>query len=97
MRWVEQIGEGVDLREKRRPGLERERPGGRGALRPATQRVVLDEQCELHLSLIRKAESWSAWVAPQIKCPDGDFNSGQDLRVTGSSPESGSLVGVEPA
>ena len=37
------------------------------------------------------------WVAQSIRCPTFDFGSGCDLRVLRSSPESQSMLGVEPA
>ena len=38
-----------------------------------------------------------AWVAQSVKHPTFDFCSGHDLRVMGSSPTSGSALGVDPA
>ena len=40
---------------------------------------------------------WGIWLAHLVKCLTLDFGSGHDLRVLGSSPVSGSLLGVEPA
>ena len=38
-----------------------------------------------------------AWVAQSTERPILDFGSGHDPRVMGSSPPSGSALGVEPA
>ena len=41
--------------------------------------------------------SRGAWVAQSVECPTLAFGSGHDLTVVSSSPESGSVLSVEPA
>ena len=36
-------------------------------------------------------------MAQSVKCPTLDFGSGHDLRVLGSSPTLGSMLGMESA
>ena len=40
---------------------------------------------------------WGAWEAQLVELPTLDFSSGHDPRVVGSSPVSGSVLGMEPA
>lgn len=51
----------------------------------------------------RSRETWNeefwvggAWVAPSVGHPTPDFCRAHDLRVVGSSPLSGSSLGMEP-
>ena len=41
--------------------------------------------------------TWGAWVAQLVECLTLDFGPGHDLRVVGSSPRSGSVLGMVPA
>ena len=47
------------------------------------------------IQLIISRYTWGTWVAQWVKA--STFGSGHDLRVMGSSPTSGSLLGREPA
>ena len=46
---------------------------------------------------IKREGEWGTWVAQLVKCPTLDFGSGNDLRVLGSSPMSGTLLNRESA
>ena len=41
-------------------------------------------------------EHWGTWVAHSVECPTLGLSSDLDLRVVGSSPTSGSMLGVQP-
>ena len=42
-----------------------------------------------------KSASCGTWVTQSVMCLTLDFHSGHDLRVLGSSPMSGSMLGIK--
>ena len=52
-------------------------------------------QCPVLFLILKEWLSWDAWVAQSVGCPTLVFNSGHDLRIMRSSPESGSELSCE--
>ena len=78
--------------------MNSETDGGCELLNPALLQTLFGEISKHKIWLISvKVYTGSAWVAQLVEHPTLDFSSGHDLRVVGSSPESGSMLSRKAA
>ena len=52
---------------------------------------------EVSPTTTKKVKTRGTWMVQVVDCPTLDFHSSHHFRLVGLSPESGSVIGVEPA